>query len=174
MTSSRASPNEETFRRFVEQYQRAVFGRCYRLLGDQDEAADATQEVFLRVYRAWDRFDPQRPLLPWLMTIATRLCIDRLRRRKPPAQAWDDARGAGDVSGLEARVLDAEDARALRRLVHQLQEPDRTLIILHYWEGLSYEEMAQQTGLTVSAIKSRLYRARRWLAQAWERRQGGR
>ncbi|NPA26938.1 MAG: sigma-70 family RNA polymerase sigma factor [Chloroflexi bacterium] len=160
--------NDEAFRQLVEKYHRAVFGRCYRLLGNQDDAADATQEVFLRVYRSWDHFDPQRPLLPWIMTIATRLCIDRLRRRRINQVPWEETLIADGAASLEEQVFSQEARQKLRQLVAQLPEIERTLVILHYWENLSYEEIARQVGLTVGAVKSRLYRARRWLAQAWE------
>ncbi len=165
------SVSEAQFEGWIVEHYPAVYRRCFYLLGDPVEAEDAAQETFLRAFQARERYDPARPVRPWLLTMATRHCIDRLRRRqrRGPEVPWNDGRPAPrDAPGPEdpeARILTAEDAQAVRAAVAALPPLERTLVVLHYWEELSYEAIAAQTGLSLSAVKSRLYRARQRLAR---------
>jgi len=162
--------SEAQFAEWVQRHYRAVYRRCYYLLGDADEADDAAQETFLRAYLARERYDPARALRPWLLTIATRHCLDRLRRRsRRPATRWDDLQTlpAAPARAEDALVEDEEHER-VRQAVATLPPMERALIVLHYWEDLPYEAIAAQTGLSVSAVKSRLYRARQRLARILE------
>ena len=72
----------EAFSQIVEAYQRQVFNLCYRMLGDPYEAEDAAQEAFLRAFKAMKRYDPDRKFSTWLLTIASRYCIDQIRKRR--------------------------------------------------------------------------------------------
>lgn len=160
--------HKEAFRHLVEAHYRRVYTLCLHLLQDPDEADDAAQETFWRAYQALPRFDPERPLRPWLLTIATRYCLDCMRRRR--TQPLDDLtahRLVAPQPGPEARLLEQEAQARITALVAQLPPKDRAVILLRYWEGASYEAIAQATGMTVSAVKSRLFRARRALAQAY-------
>ena len=74
--------NQEAFTQLVETYQRPVYNLCYRMLGDPDEAEDASQETFLRVYKNIKHYDADRPFSTWLLSIAAHLCIDQLRKRR--------------------------------------------------------------------------------------------
>ena len=74
--------DEEAFSRIVEAYQRPVFNLCYRMLGERTLAEDAAQETFLRAFLGLKRYDPKRPFITWLLSIASHHCIDRLRRRR--------------------------------------------------------------------------------------------
>jgi len=161
--------SDAQFAAWVTRHYAAVYRRCYYLLGDADEADDAAQETFVRAYAARARYDPSRPVRPWLLTIATRHCLDRLRARarREATLPWDAAATQPDPApGPEAGLLAADEAAAVRRAVAALPPLERTLVILHYWEDLPYATIAAQTGLSESAVKSRLYRARQRLAQA--------
>jgi len=162
--------SEVQFAEWVQQYYPAVYRRCFYLLGDADEADDAAQETFLRAYLARERYDPTRALRPWLLTIATRHCLDRLRRRnRRPTIRWDDGQAPYAVPArAEDTLLKDEEHARVRREVAALPPMERTLVILHYWENLPYEAIAVQTGLSVHAVKSRLYRARQRLARILE------
>lgn len=153
------------FDRLVARYYRRVYTLCLSLLEDPAEAEDATQEAFWRAYRHLQRYDPTRPFRTWLLSIAAHHAIDRLRRRKPRAP-WNEALPAQDPSP-EERLLAQEEQERIRRLVGQLPPLERALVLLRYWEGASYREMAQALSLSESAVKSRLFRARRALAQAY-------
>ncbi len=161
----------EAFCRMVEAYQRPVFNLCRRMLGDDDEAEDAAQESFLRAFRALKRYDPGRPFGTWLLAIASHRCIDilRHRRRHPQSstqQSLDDEQVDQD-DGPEERLMRAQRRDAIDGLTRSLAPQERAVVVLRYWYGLSYEEIASALSLSVSAVKSRLHRARRTLASRW-------
>jgi RNA polymerase sigma-70 factor (ECF subfamily) len=162
--------DELAFARLVEQHQTSVYNLCYRLLGDAAEAEDAAQETFLRAYRHLGRYDPNRPFRTWLCAIAHHYCVDQLRRRRlallsletePPLEhpALCDP-----APGPEAVAQRHEQARDVQRLLARLSPAGRSVVVLHYWTGLSYQEIAEVTGATVSSVKSRLHRNRAALA----------
>jgi RNA polymerase sigma-70 factor, ECF subfamily len=162
--------DEAAVTELVETYQRSVFGVCYRMLGDAKEAEDATQEALMKALTNLHGYDSERPFRPWLLRIASNECIDRIRRRKDTlsldgmgedgAYEWK----AGDSPNPEALVLQAEAQATVRQLLETLSPTDRMVVTLFYWENLPYAEIEAVTGLTTSAIKSRLFRARRILA----------
>lgn len=165
----------DAFALLVERYLGRVYNLCLRYLGDAQEAEDITQETFLRAYQHLWNYDPRRPFWVWLRTIAVRLCIDRLRRRRPQVRLdtlpFQGSWFREEAPLPEERMLQAEQQERLYRLVQQLPPVDRALVVLHYWEGLSYQELAETLNLTVSAVKSRLFRARKALWQAWRKQE---
>jgi len=161
-----------TFAQLVDQHQAEVFGLALRMLGDRDAALDATSLVFLKAYRAFDRFDPSRPARPWLLRIAVNECISigrrlsRERRRQAPAE---EALGLPGVEGRpEHEALRREDRERVRRAVAELPELYRVPVVLRYFSGLSLEEIAGVTGRSSSTIGVQLLRARALLRGALE------
>jgi RNA polymerase sigma-70 factor (ECF subfamily) len=162
--------NQEAFAQLVEAYQRPVYNLCYRMLGDQDEAEDAAQETFLRIYKYIKHYDNKRPFSTWLLSIAAHLCIDQLRRRRmvlvsmdaTPYQDYPDG-----LPGPEASFYLKEDQKRVQSLLKTLSPADRAAVVMYYWYDFSYEEISDSLSLTVSAVKSRLHRARLAMAQAW-------
>ena len=158
------------FGRLVQAYQGPVYNLTYRMLGDPQEAEDAAQEVFFRAYRKLDSYDPGRKFSTWLLSIASHHCIDRLRRRRQTWHSIDDENLPQDVMmsqepGPERHALQNEREAQVQELLSTLSPDYRTVVVLHYWYDLSYEEIAETTGSTISAVKSRLFRARRMLAK---------
>lgn len=155
----------------AEMYQTAIYHLCCRMLGNASEAEDATQEAFLRAYSQLHRYDPGRPFKAWLFAVASHHCIDRLRQRRWRWLSLDEEL-LPTVSALPAAAPGPEDL-ALRRelcdeiaaLLRGLAPQDRCAVVLHYWCGLSYAEIAEVLGSTVSAVKSRLHRARQTLGR---------
>jgi RNA polymerase sigma-70 factor (ECF subfamily) len=163
--------DEEAFTRVVETYQTPVYNLCARMLGDGLEAEDAAQETFWRAYQALNRYDRQRPFATWLLSIAAHYCIDQQRKRRLPSLPITDMNEElmPDVSpGPENIALFWERDARLHDLLDQLNPPDRAALILRYWYDFSEEEIATSLKLTVSAVKSRLHRARLLLAQRWQ------
>jgi RNA polymerase sigma-70 factor (ECF subfamily) len=168
--------NEDAFTRLVETYQKPVYNLCYRMLGDPDAAEDAAQETFLRVYQHLHRYDQKRPFATWLLSIAAHYCIDRLRRRKFTVFSMDKDEDDGTVFELpdpdspdpEAESVKREDRDLLHGLLKSLDATDRAAIVMRYWHDFSEAEIAESLHLTVSAVKSRLHRARRELAGLWQ------
>jgi RNA polymerase sigma-70 factor (ECF subfamily) len=168
--------SDEAFTRLVETYQTPVYNLCYRMLGEAELAEDAAQESFMRAYQHLNRYDQKRPFATWLLSIAAHYCIDRLRRRKFSMFSMDQEDEEGNSYELpdpEALNPESESVRRetkdrLHTLLQDLDETDRAAIIMRYWYDYSEIEIAESLRLTVSAVKSRLHRARKELAGLWE------
>ncbi len=168
--------SEEAFTYLVETYQKPVYNLCYRMLGEPDSAEDAAQETFLRVYQHLHRYDRKRPFATWMLSIAAHYCIDRLRRRRFTVFSMDQEDDQGAAFELpdpaapdpENESVKREARDRLQGLLGSLDGTDRAAIVLRYWHDLSEAEIADSLHLTVSAVKSRLHRARRELAGLWQ------
>jgi RNA polymerase sigma-70 factor (ECF subfamily) len=160
------------FAKLVDHYQRPVYNFTYRMLGNRGDAEDATQEVFLRAYRALGTYDRKRPFSTWLLSIAAHYCIDRLRRRRNrevsldglPTWRWVPAEAVDPQRAAER----SDEGDRVRRLLDDLPEDYRLVVVLRYWHDLGYAEIASVIGESESAVKSRLHRARRRLGASLE------
>lgn len=158
----------EAFARLVRAHQDPVYRLCRRYVGPH-EAEDVAQDTFLRAFVAREQLDGQRSALPWLLTIARRLCIDRLRKHRPDL----DPEGA-PVDGIELRPDAAELAIARDELRHlqsalaKLAPGPREAIHLVHLEGLAYAEASQVLEVPIGTIMTWLYRGRRELKRAVE------
>jgi RNA polymerase sigma-70 factor (ECF subfamily) len=162
--------NQEAFTRLVETYQRPVYNLCYRMLGDADEAEDASQETFLRVYKNIKKYDEKRSFSTWLLSIAAHLCIDKLRKRRMVMISMDAIpylEPPDSLPGPEASYRLKEDQQRVQGLLKTLNPHDRAAVVMYYWYDFSYNEIARSLSLTPSAVKSRLHRARISMAQSW-------
>ena len=160
----------DAFGQLVEAYQVAVVNLCYRMLGDEYEAEDAAQETFLRAYDAMDRYDIERPFASWLLSIAAHYCIDKIRKKRMtyvPFQSLPDQDVADPSPNPEVSLSVREGQKQVRALLGILSAVDRAAIVMYYWYEFSYEEVAEALNLTVSAVKSRLHRAKGEMAKAW-------
>lgn len=160
----------QAFSELVETYQKPVYNLCYRMLGTAEDAEDASQETFLRVYKSMRRYDNSRPFSTWLLSIAAHYCIDQIRRRRLSIVSIEElpVPDVPDVSpGLETTVGRNEERRRIRKLLDTLAPTDRAAVIMYYWYDFSYDEICQALSLSVSAVKSRLHRARRAMAEEW-------
>jgi RNA polymerase sigma-70 factor (ECF subfamily) len=164
--------DQTAFMNIVDAYQRPVYNLCYRMLGDSAEAEDAAQETFLRAYTKLDTYQQSRKFSSWLLSIASHYCIDRLRRRRFQMVSWDDLPPWRWLPATEPQpeevTLTRERQDALRDLLAELPADYRAAIILRYWHDMSYDEIADTLDATVSAIKSRLFRARQMMATVAE------
>lgn len=160
----------QAFTSLVETYQRPVYNLCYRMLGNAEDAEDAAQETFLRAYKSLGSYDNNRSLSTWLLSIAAHYCIDQIRRRRLPLVSIEDL-PMPDLpdKGLdvETKLGNKEERSRIRRLLEALEPTDRALVVMYYWYDFSYQEIGQSLKLTESAVKSRLHRARRAMAQRW-------
>jgi RNA polymerase sigma-70 factor (ECF subfamily) len=166
--------DEEAFTNLVETYQKPVYNLCYRMLGEPESAEDAAQETFLKVYQNFARYDRTRSFATWLLSIAAHHCIDKLRRRRFNAISIDeDEEGQMDLPDRSAPDPETETAKQEQRqrlhsCLQSLDPTDRAAVIMRYWQDCSELEIAQALKLTVPAVKSRLHRARRTLAELWD------
>jgi RNA polymerase sigma-70 factor (ECF subfamily) len=163
--------DERAIKELVETYQQSVYHLCYRMLHEPTEAEDAAQEALVKAVTNLGSYDVERPFRPWLFRIASNECIDRIRRRKDAISldgmgedgAWEWK--PGNSPNPEAQFLRHEQQAQVRAMLEHLSPTDRMVVTLFYWEDMSYAEIEEVTDLTISAIKSRLFRARRSLAE---------
>lgn len=163
--------SDEAFAQIVETYQKPVYNLCYRMLGDPLEAEDAAQESFWRAYQGLKKYDPQRPFITWLLSIAAHHCIDIQRRRRLPlvsVEILPEETIPDAIPSPERAVSQRLEDQRLHALLDGLPPQDRAALVLRYWYDLSEEEIGAALGMTVSAVKSRLFRARKALAASWE------
>lgn len=164
--------DEIAFTHIVEAFQTPVFNLCYRMLGDGKEAEDAAQETFLRAHLAISKYDSDRPFGTWLLSIAAHFCIDQQRKRKLPMvdidEHLEETAPDRNIPNPETVTIEKEGQAQIQKFLLTLPDTDRAAIILRYWQEFSEEEICQTLDLTISAVKSRLHRARRKLAAAWE------
>lgn len=162
--------DSRAFSPLVEAYQAPIFNLCYRILGNPHDAEEAAQEAFLRAYSRLDSYDPTRSFKTWLFSIAHHYCIDRLRRRRlvwlslDHEPALDTAAWCSPALTPEETAMRREREWDIQALLNVLSPQDRSALVMRYWYNLSYEEIAAATASTVSAVKSRLHRARSALA----------
>ena len=166
--------DREAFAGLVQAYQGPVYNLAYRMLGSQAEAEEAAQETFVRMYQRLATYDPQQKLSSWVLAIASHYCVDRLRRRRIVSLPLDEVQVDGLTEPTEApepRLLAQEKEREIQSLLAELPEAYRLVLVLRYWQDLSYEEMARTLGTSASAVKAKLHRARELMAQHLSRRQ---
>jgi RNA polymerase sigma-70 factor, ECF subfamily len=166
----------EAFGVLVERYQKPIFNFIYRFYGNYELAQELTQETFLRCYQFLKSYDPERKFSTWLYTVAKNLCIDELKKQRSAREVClDDALPAVDARDIEAAGERNQQADCIRReedfkLLEALQElppAARTVLLLHYFQGLSYQEIGETLGLPVSTIKIRIFRAKKILLEKW-------
>lgn len=157
---------EAGVRAFVEKFQRRVFGLCFRMLGHREDAEDVSQEVFLRVFRNLHRWDPERPLIPWLMTIAANRCRSALqqRTRLPTPSEFVDV---GVSVDSDNRFDLAEE---LQLALDGLREEYRACFVLYHQQELCCAEIGEILKCPEGTVKTWLHRARRELAEGLRRR----
>ena len=157
------------FNQLILRYQNLAYNVAYRILGDPDLAADATQDAFIKAYKALDSFRGGS-FKPWLMRIVTNTCYDYLRsaRRKPSDSLDETLENSGENSprlhdkgeGPESYVERQELSQMIQWAINQLNEDQRTVVTLVDIQGFSYEETADILGISIGTVKSRLSRAR--------------
>lgn len=159
------------FSRLVEAYQGPVYNLAYRMLHNADEAEEAAQEAFIRAYTRLDSYDPSHKFSTWLLSITSNYCIDQIRKRRALLLSIDEplaphpALMSDKAQGPEAQLVHGQQADLVQDMLDELQPEYREAVVLRYWYELSYEEIAEVMDTTVSAIKSRLFRARKQLAE---------
>ena len=158
---------EDAAAALVRRYQRAVFGVCLRMLGRREDAEDVAQEAFLRLFRHLDKWDPARPLRPWLMTITVNRCRTALSRRGRRRALMP---GDFDPADRSTPPTDADLAEELQRAVDGLREDHRAAFVLFHYQELSLREVGEALGRPDGTIKTWLHRARKQLADSLSRR----
>ena len=168
--------DRDRFELLVERYQKRLVNYLYRMVRNLEEAHDLTQEVFVRVYQALDRYDSQYRFSTWLFRVAQNAAIDVIRKRRvrlvPLSRRPDEGSEAtvdldlpddqpSALETLEGRELDA----AIRTAIDALPWEYRELILLRHYGELAYEEIAEVKAMPLGTVKNKLFRARQMLKQ---------
>jgi RNA polymerase sigma-70 factor (ECF subfamily) len=169
-----AEGDHAAFRQLVERHQNAVIGTVAKMLGNAAESEDIAQLVFLRVWRHAKRYRPDAKFTTYLFTITRNLVFNETRRRSRKKEVSSDEREensnltaeANPERQPDAELLQAELQRKVDDAITSLPESQRMAVILRRYEQLSYEEIATVLNLSVSAVKSLLFRARTSLREA--------
>ena len=160
---------QEAFASLIERYKDAVQNLAYRMLSNVTEAEDVTQEVFVRAYTQLATYKPTHKFSTWLLSIASHLAIDQLRRRRFLAVPLEDVpflEWVADLGvGPEQSALVGEQQDEIQAYLQRLHSKYRSVIVLRYWYDLSYDEIAAALNLTSPLVKARLHRARELLAR---------
>ena len=166
---------EKAYRELIRRYQRQVYSIALRMVRRNEDAEDLTQEAFVRMFRALDRYDPSRPFAAWLFTIATRLCIDHIRRQKlRPVSLFQSEPGSDEERMIDVEdpglrpeevTSHAEEETRTQDLIDSLPEHYRIVVMLRHQQDLSYEEIAEALSLPLGTVKARIHRARALLKE---------
>ncbi|MGH9363847.1 MAG: sigma-70 family RNA polymerase sigma factor [Thermoanaerobaculia bacterium] len=156
----------------VRRYQTRILSHVARMVGSRDDALDLSQEIFVKVFQALSRYNPEFKFSTWLFRIAGNAAIDHLRKRRPrtvPLQVPEPAGGQGKVSPFEykssdmdpyAELRNSERGKAIAGAIARLPPEFRELITLRHFTGLSYEEIAEIKQMPLGTVKNKLFRAR--------------
>lgn len=163
-----ARSGEDNFEELVRRYQRPIIGYVFRMLGDYDAALDTTQEVFIKVYNSLDRYSSEYKFSTWLYRIAHNAAIDHMRRNSVNTQSLETESADGTYQlQIESPNPTPEQDRErsewrsqIDSVVKCLPTPYRDLILLRHAQDMSYDEIAEITGLPLGTVKNRLFRAR--------------
>jgi RNA polymerase sigma-70 factor, ECF subfamily len=166
--------DHEAFRQLVERHQNAVVGTVAKMLGNHSEAEDIAQQVFLRIWKNAKRYRPDAKFTTYLYTITRNLVFNETRRKSRKKEVSADANEENSHHLIEANpeskpdsaLLQVELQAAVDAAIAALPEAQRLAVVLRNYEQLSYEEIAEVLDLSVSAIKSLLFRARTSLREA--------
>jgi len=154
--------DRESFEKLVLLTQDRIFAHCWRILQDEDEAADAAQETFVKVWFKLNQFDSRRRFLPWLYQIATNNCLDILRRARRLVR-FDQLEVGGEIWQTGEKVDDLDQAiraEEVRKAVAQLPKRYRAALSLYYFEEYRYREIAEIMGAPINTVKSWIRRGK--------------
>src|SRR2546429_3848419 len=167
--------DQDAFAVLVERYKDAVQNLAYRMLGNATEAEDVTQETFVRAYTQLATYKPAHKFSTWLLSIASHLAIDQLRRRRFLALPLEDVPFLEWIVDMgispEQSALEGEQQDEIQVYLQRLPGKYRAVIILRYWYDFSYDEIATALKLTPPLVKARLHRARELLARYMQQQQ---
>ena len=153
----------EAFRHLVERYQKQAVSHARAILGSREDALDATQEAFIDAFRALKHFDKSRPFYPWYYVLLRNRCY-KMAAQKRETESMDET-----VIVAPDSVAQSEKTLELEKALFSLDMQDREIVTLKYFDGLSYNELAERLQIPKGTVMSRLFHARRKLQTRLER-----
>jgi len=177
-----AEGDEAAFREIVNRYKNGLYAFLRQFLSHQDMVEDTFQETFLQLFNSRDSFDTSRPLRPWLFTIAANKAKDALRKRQRTAaipigtiaeaqeMSFDDVLNTltSDSTMPDEELQKSETASLVGKIITDMPENLREILILAYFDKFSYKQMAQILSIPIGTVKSRLHTAVGRFAKEWK------
>jgi RNA polymerase sigma-70 factor (ECF subfamily) len=160
------------FEPLVRRYQRVLFSVAHRMLGNYEDALDATQNALVRAYEGLDSYDPNRRFFSWIYRIVVNECLNA-RRSKRASEPLSDAIEADSADGPLESVAAMERSASIEAALVRLSEDHRLVVVLRHFADLSYSEMSEALGVPEKTVKSRLFEARQRLGELLGRQPGG-
>ena len=173
-----AGSDAQAFEILVKRHQRRILNLIYRSIGDREQAEDVAQEVFLRVWRAAEKYEPKSKFTTWAYRIAVNLCLDSLKashRMHPFVHLYTDAEHQNENDKVlnrcdsapspEELLIDTEESGRIFSALQDLPNSQRLAVVLTKFDELSYAEVSRVLGCSVAAVESLLVRAKRTLLE---------
>lgn len=161
------------FEPIVARYQRVLFSVAWRMLGNYEDALDATQNTFIRAYQGLESYDPSRRFFSWIYRIGVNECLNARRARRPEEPLPDHVEAAADDGPFQG-VVEMERGEWIDAALARLSEDHRLVIVLRHFADLSYSEMSEALGVPEKTVKSRLFEARHRLGDLLRLQPGAR
>lgn len=161
----------DAFDRLFYKYRDKIYRTTFRMINNQEDALDLTQEIFLKAYKNINKYNFKSQFSTWLYKLAINVCIDELRKRKKSNEVLTDATLDDRKSGNtpEDIVLSEEQESLIWKALDSLREKERSVIVLREMEGLSYEEIAKILKCSMGRVKSRIHESREKMRKALEK-----
>lgn len=156
------SGNKHAYAKIVKKYQQKLYNLALRITHNSEDALDITQDTFLKVYYNLDKFDSEKPFLPWLIKINHNTALNLLKKKKPGV----------DIDKVKHLIQtnDEQDKKLfVEYLINSIPEDYRVVIELRHYQDFTYEDIAKELNTSVAAIKSRLFRARKQILETFRR-----
>ena len=177
LVSRAQAGDRQALAELIQSQQSYVYSIAMSLMHNPADAADMTQEAFIRLMRSLGTYRGETRFTTWLYRLVTNICLDGLRRRGRPVESLDEAVGEDDAATRADRLVDAdrwaqpdeqlrfrESAAEVRAALAQLPAPQRLALTLHYFEDMRYEEIATVMGLPLNTVKSHIRRGKERMA----------
>ncbi len=165
--------DQNALKQLFEQYQHLVYNICYRMTGNQEEAEDITQDVFIKIFHAIGKFRGEAKFSSWIYRIAVNTCLKRERRKK--LESWisleflfqekEQFQPESPEESPDQQIEIAEKEQIVQKAIQSIPERQKTALILFRYENLSYEEIAAIMKISLSAVEALLHRAKDNLSQ---------
>ena len=166
--------DQQAYAELMDKYKESIYYMMLKMVQNADDADDLTIEAFGKAFKRLDQYAPSFAFSTWLFRIATNNCIDFIRKRKLQTMSidktYDDEEGEQSMISLESKGLNPEQTfineqkiKMMRKVVDQLKPRYKNLVVLRYFEELSYEEISEELNLPLGTVKAQLFRAREFL-----------
>lgn len=166
--------DKDAFSEIVARYKNLVFSRVFAVIGNYEDSRDLSQEIFVKIYRNLERYNPDHSFAAWIIRITVNHTIDYMRKNKiSVVPIGDEEYNIHHVElSPEQEFLKREDREKLNSAIERLSDKYRIPLVMYYSQGMKYAEIGEILNISLSKVKNRIYRARKMLKIDLERDEG--